>query len=290
MKTSLSHLPPEKQEEVAMIKDVILSHVKAELIILFGSYATGKWVEDRYIEEGTTYEYKSDFDILVITKNRKVELGWGWPKINHKISRELRGTKTVIIHHTIDFVNEKIRDNYYFLVDILREGILLYDSGNYQLAEPKPLTPERRKQKAQEEFEYWSERGNDSLEGFEFYLSKQKYNEAAFNLHQATERYYAAFLLVFTDYKPKTHDIEELGAMASKVYGQMQGVFPRSSQEEKRLFELLRRAYVEARYSKQYVITASELTYLAERVKALQALVEKLCQAEITRLTAAINS
>ena len=85
LKTSLSHLPPEKQEEVAMIKDVILSHVKAELIILFGSYPTGKWVEDRYIEDGTTYEYKSDFDILVITKNRKVELGWGWPKINHKI-------------------------------------------------------------------------------------------------------------------------------------------------------------------------------------------------------------
>ena len=259
------------------------------MIILFGSYATGKWVEDRYVEDGTTYEYKSDFDILIITKNRKVELGYGWPKIDRKLSRALRGTKTVIIHHTIDFVNEKIRDNYYFFVDILREGILLYDSGNYQLDQPKPLTPARHQQKAKEEFEYWSERGKQACENFEFNLHKQYYNFAAFLLHQATESYYAAFLLVFTDYKPKTHDIEELNTMASKVYAEMQGIFPRKSKEEQRLFELLRSAYVEARYSKQYVITAPELTYLAEKVQALQALVEKLCQAEIDRLTQAIQ-
>ena len=38
--------------------------------------------------------------------------------------------------------------------------------------------------------------------------------EAAFLLHQATERYYHAAILVFTGYKQRTHDIELLGVQA----------------------------------------------------------------------------
>ena len=64
MKTSLSHLPESKQHELEVIQEIIRAHVKAQMIILFGSYATGKWVEDRYVEDGITYEYQSDFDIL----------------------------------------------------------------------------------------------------------------------------------------------------------------------------------------------------------------------------------
>jgi predicted nucleotidyltransferase len=30
------------------------------MIILFGSYARGTWVEDKYTERGNVYEYKSD--------------------------------------------------------------------------------------------------------------------------------------------------------------------------------------------------------------------------------------
>jgi HEPN domain-containing protein len=36
-------------------------------------------------------------------------------------------------------------------------------------------------------------------------------SHAAFLWHQATERYFHAVLLVFTGYKPKTHDIKTLG-------------------------------------------------------------------------------
>jgi uncharacterized protein len=39
---------------------------------------------------------------------------------------------------------------------------------------------------------------------------------AACLLHQATERYYHAALLVFTGYKQRTHDIEALGKLAGE--------------------------------------------------------------------------
>ena len=78
MKTSLDQLPQpppaSKQKELARVQDIIVNRFQAEehifkleKIILFGSYARGTWVEDGYVKDGITYEYKSDFDILVVT-------------------------------------------------------------------------------------------------------------------------------------------------------------------------------------------------------------------------------
>jgi predicted nucleotidyltransferase len=66
MKTTLSHLPQHKQDQLKALTQIILDKVPAEMIILFGSYARGDWVED-YQEK---YEYVSDFDILIVTKDR----------------------------------------------------------------------------------------------------------------------------------------------------------------------------------------------------------------------------
>ena len=39
-----------------MIREIILANAPAEMIILFGSYSTGKWIEDRYVEEGVRHD------------------------------------------------------------------------------------------------------------------------------------------------------------------------------------------------------------------------------------------
>ena len=247
LKTSLAHLPLNKQKELAAIQEIIRKHVPAEMIILFGSYARGDWVEDSYREDGTTYEYISDFDILVVSKKEIDPMDRRWRAVEAIIERRPLLTKAAIINHDISFLNEKIRHNYYFFVDIIREGIMLYDSGKYELDAPQKLTPKKRLEKAEEYFEYWSEKGNQSYEFFEIALEKQYYNKAAFELHQATENYYASFSLVLTDYKPKTHDLEDLCNRAGKVKEVLKSVFPRQTAEEKHRFDLLRRAYVGAR-------------------------------------------
>ena len=72
MKKSLSHLPKHKQEELRYITEFICSKSKyADMLILFGSYARGDWVEDIHTEGHTTHVYESDFDILVATKSKK---------------------------------------------------------------------------------------------------------------------------------------------------------------------------------------------------------------------------
>ena len=58
-------------------------------------------------------------------------------------------------------------------------------------------------------------------------------------------------------------------------------IFPQGTEDEKARFELLRKAYVSARYNPQYTITDEELKWLAKRVEHLQELTEKLCTAKI---------
>ncbi|NQY74740.1 MAG: nucleotidyltransferase domain-containing protein [Candidatus Margulisbacteria bacterium] len=70
MKTIFDHLPEEKQQDLKQAVDIIREKVNPELLILFGSYARGDWVED--LDPDTLhYRYQSDMDLLVVTETRK---------------------------------------------------------------------------------------------------------------------------------------------------------------------------------------------------------------------------
>ena len=287
MKTTLTHLPEDKQDELKTLTKIILEKVPAEMVILFGSHARGDWVED--FQEHT--EYVSDYDILIITKDRKsAKDGEIWWDLNKILNNSEEQTSVTIIHHSIGFLNDKIERNEYFFIDILKEGIMLFDSGKFKLSEPRNMNPEERQKKAKEQFEPWFDSANNFYENFEFNFQKGEikhsyYNNAAFELHQATERYYVTILLVFTDYKPKIHDIKELGSRVEKLHSAFGTVFPKNTPEEKRLFELLQKAYIDSRYNMNYKIEKEELEYLADRVKLLKDLTERICSERIARFT-----
>ncbi len=47
------------------------------------------------------------------------------------------------------------------------------------------------------------------------------------------------------------------------------------------MFKLLKKAYIDARYKKEYKITKKQLEYLAARVKKLQKLTRTVCREKI---------
>lgn len=284
MKTSLSHLPQHKQDELDAIKRIICENEKhIEIILLFGSYARGNWVEDEYIEEGVTYGYKSDYDLLLIFD--KVEIP-NQIAIKSKLEKLIRNsgevdTLTRMIVHDIHYLNHKLTIGSYFFVDVVKEGIILYNSGNFTLAESKELSQEERKKYAQEDFEDGMERANEFFIDFRNALERESYNNAALYLHQVTERYYHTISLVFTRYKPKLHDIEELERQVCSLDTRFCKVFPRNTHEEIHRFDLLKKSYIEARYSKKFKITKEELEYLAEKVQKLKKLTYEICKEKI---------
>ena len=120
-----------------------------------------------------------------------------------------------------------------------------------------------------------------TVETHEFSVSKGRYKEAAFLLHQATERFYHCALLVLSAYKPKVHNIEDLGKRAGDLHPALRNVFSRGTPEDDRLFKLLKHAYVDARYDPKVAITREELSVIAVPVRELRSRVETVCRERI---------
>ena len=302
MKSGLDDLPDGKRNELAFVVDCIrkgfafaiarrtmpkLRGGRLLKIILFGSYARGDWVED------PVGRYFSDYDLLVVVDREELtDVPEFWAKTEEQLLEELASGKNLrtpvsLIYHSLDDVNEKLRLGRYFFMDIVRDGIVLFEEPGHPFAEPKPLSAAEALRETRDYFEEWFE----SASGFQ--LSKDSHaaraysKEAAFHLHQATERYYHCLFLVRTLYSPKTHNLNQLRQLAEAMEPRLKEVWPRTTKFERRCYELLRDAYVKARYSRQYRISDEQLAWLSERVELLQALVRELCQARISELAEA---
>ncbi|HBS85139.1 MAG: hypothetical protein A2W91_01505 [Bacteroidetes bacterium GWF2_38_335] len=279
MKTDLEHLPEERQKEIKEIVSVLHKSLHAEMIILFGSFARGDWVDEQYREKGTTFEYKSDYDLLVVLDNeeqaRKKETEKRW---KYKLRRDsIKETPLNLIFHGNEYLNKEIEDGNYFFMDVIKDGVILYDSGKHKLASPVPLNKVQRKNKAETYFAKWFENANEFYDDFERNYNLKRYNQAAFMLHQSAERYYMTILLVYTDYKPKFHDLEKLDKMVCQLDDRFRTVFQSKVTEGGHLFDLLKKAYIDSRYKLDYIVTDKDLDWLSERVKELRKLAEEGC-------------
>jgi predicted nucleotidyltransferase/HEPN domain-containing protein len=298
----LSHLPEGKRAELAHVVEVVREgfafataqrsqpHLRAGKllkIVLFGSYARGDWVED------PVGRYFSDYDLLVVVNHDDLtDVAEFWEKTEGRLLIDLSEGKALrtpvsLIYHSLDDVNDKLRLGRYFFMDILREGIVLFEEPGHPFVAPQPLSPEQALEETREYFEEWFESADDFLESASDAMAKGKGKLAAFLLHQATERYYHCLFLVRTLYSPKTHKLSRLRDMAEEMEPSLRGVWLRETRFQKRCFSLLRDAYVKARYSRSYVITPEQLDWIAERVAVLQNLVRIACESRIETLAKA---
>jgi len=286
MKKSLAHLPEDKRYQLKAIVNRILEDLpQTQMIILYGSYARGNYVEyDQRVEFGVRTYYVSDFDLLVATQGIKCSkatdiLGriTNWHHKNHPAGAPLQ-----ILQEDIVPLNKYISDRRYFYTDIKKEGIMLYDSGRFKLARRRKLNFEEIKQQAQA---YYDEKYENAIEFVN--LSKDSYDRdnykmSSFNLHQAAENSFQAVELTYTLYSGKVHNLERLldGVKEYSLEG-YSNVFPRRTEEDKRLFKLLQAAYIEARYNPKFVVTKEDIDSLIPIVEKLLELTRRLCEERI---------
>ncbi|MBJ7537468.1 HEPN domain-containing protein [Marinomonas transparens] len=302
MRTNFDHLTLRQQLSVPIISKVLLDemdtyllgktskkkHFRILKIVLFGSQAKGTQVYD------PANGYVSDYDVLVIVNQEElVEEFDIWNKAEEKIERRI-GRPLGLIVHSIHDINQRLHEGQYFFKDIREEGIEIYACDTRELPRPGNLTLDEQKTIAQKHYNQWFESADGFLEIFwmmiEKDLSKKKYiNLAAFNLHQAAERFYSCTLLVTTNYLPKTHNIELLRSYCIRQDPRFIEQFSldgvaQTQRFQKRSFQRLKRAYVDSRYSEHYEITEEELNWLAGEVEKLKDFTDTLCQSRINHL------
>ncbi|ODR88410.1 nucleotidyltransferase and HEPN domain-containing protein [Sinorhizobium alkalisoli] len=297
MKTSLDHLPHRKQRELARIVEVLHEEFEDALkegtadfkkrgrilkIILFGSYARGTWVDESHTKKG----YKSDYDLLIVVNSRKLtDFSTYWHKAQDRLMHlpEIRTPVSLIVHSRRE-VNTALYDGQYFFVEIRRDGIVLYELDDEPLAEPRPRTPADALRIATGYFEDRLPHAKTFVEGTQFFVSRRRYKEAAFLLHQSIEQAYAALLLVLTSYSPASHNLRHLRGLGEERDYRIAEVWPRDQHQHFAWFNILNEAYVKARYSEHYEISEEALAWLVERAHRLIAEVEAICVEHLERL------
>jgi predicted nucleotidyltransferase/HEPN domain-containing protein len=301
MKSTLEHLPEQKQREIARIVEIIHEEFEEALkeatakfktrgriqkIILFGSFARGTWVDEPHTKKG----YRSDYDILAIVNDRKLAEPQYWYKATDRLIHDKDISVPVgLIVHSAREVNNFLHDGQYFFSDIRRDGIVLYELDDRPLAEPKPLSPADVYRVAKEHYEDRLPHARVFLKTAKFCIEENDLKEAAFLLHQAIEQAYAACLLVLTNYSPSSHNLKFLRGLAEEQARTLADVWPRDQQRHLAWFNILNSAYVKARYSKQFEITDEALTWLSERTSVLIHEVDTICTHHLQRLEHAIE-
>ncbi|NWE53267.1 HEPN domain-containing protein [Brevundimonas sp. P7753] len=303
MKKPLRELPAGKRREldhaVAILRETFASTVatrkaprlrdgKILKIILFGSYARGDWVHD------PVGRYFSDFDLLVVVDHDDLTDLEFWEAANERLLGEIATgsqlrTPVTFIVHSLDDVNQKLELGRYFFTDILRDGVVLFSEPGVSFAKPQPLSRITALSETQEYFDEWTESAAELIDLADTARSRGYSKKAAFLLHQATEALYIGLMLVLTLHSPKAHNLVHLRKLTEPLVPRLAEVWPHETKFEKRCFELLRAAYVKARYSKHYKITDEELAYLTQRIAFLRDIVREACEVRLTNLRSDVS-
>lgn len=261
-------------------------------LILFGPFARNS------ASETADTSPQSAMNFLVIVSHRALAgMSAFWDEVEDRIARDrqVKCPVTLIID-TLPDVNSHLKTGAPFFCKIIHQGILTYaDSepgkdGRSKNILAKPLGPN-----PQLAFEMgiglhsqWRSAAKQAL-----FLGKvsiaqgEEWNRSsAFQLNQAAESSYRMFLLTVTQYAPASHNLGKLRSLARAVDPRLDEAWAPLRKPYSRHFELLQRAYVEARYSPSYETDAEILAWQADRIEVLIRLADGLCLEHLDRLKA----
>ena len=296
MRRDLDHVPERQRAELARAVAILQAGFEEATalstsackksgrilrIVLFGSYARGDWVDDK------VSGYQSDFDLLIVVNDKRLtDVAEFWHAAEDRLIADPLVARPVnFIVHSLEEVNAELARGQYFFTDIVKDGVVLFEaSGAKPFKTPAPMTADAALEEVEKYTAFWPPHARSALDLARVAHGKASARDAAFLLHQAVERAYTGFLLVRTHYSPATHNIKFLRSLAEDLEPALRTAWPRDTREARRRFELLKRAYVEARYSEHYAISDADLIWLGERAEALIAAVETACAARIAAL------
>ena len=171
--------------------------------------------------------------------------------------------------HSEDNVLEGLRNGHIFYsLNCIPEN-LVYDDKTTQYPTTTPEALQEAKNHVQAKFTQAFEKSQHFYESAVSLHKSHPSQIIAFMLHQATELTYRGILQSLNGYDKKTHEIRAFKKHVRRCAPLLNTVFPDNNEDEKRLLDILEKAYLSARYEDQYIISEDDLSRLFEKVKHL---------------------
>lgn len=285
MKTELPvTLPHHKLKEIEAIKKVIVDFVDPDMIILYGSYARGEYKDQVYIKDGIRYFYISDYDLIVVTNKTDMKEY----ELANELEKRIKARPDInFFMYDINYVNKELKTGNFFFVPVYYEGVSLYDNGKSKLTVPQPLSIEQIIKNIEEYYTFWIGNANSFFAHFHFdyelmLQGKSRSGMNAWYLFQTIESIYSVLLLVFMGIKPKLHNLYKYRNSVNAISEDLNAIFPDiKDSNERRLFDLLNRAYISGKYKMDFEVSIADLKEISARLENMIQVTDRLCQERI---------
>ncbi|MDM1293805.1 HEPN domain-containing protein [Sphingobacterium sp. N143] len=252
------------------IRKIIIDFVPTIAIIRYG-----EWVFSNTKSRQVASEKKhSSLNLLVIldavhSKRNESDL------ISCLQNRLLRITKSTVLIHNLDFVNEGLSWGQDFFIDIIEKGITIFKTNNFLLSTYFRISPKLRLQHIEKVYKNFHLKASVFLDLANVAYSKKNIHISIFMIHQSTELLMRSILVTHTRFDPMTHNLSKLAAYCRHITPQINNIFFSKGEndiEEMKDFRALQESYIFARYKLDYHIDKKLVKRLFRKVKKLERL------------------
>ncbi|MCW3090489.1 MAG: hypothetical protein JWP81_1558 [Ferruginibacter sp.] len=257
---------------------IIVEIAKPDMIFLLGASLYRRRSESIFNTTAPTSQHTADYFLLILIpdiSNR--ELHEWQDKIEHHCKALMPVTTIVLQTSTFE---EWLKTDHPFAYTVLRSAAQIYDAGNLSFPAPGAINELTNKKDLEKYFTEGLNKSKEFLAGAELFRVREQNTMAAFMLHQSSEQALQVMLKIGTGFHSNTHSIDRLIRYASLVSYQLPDIFPQKSESDKRLFNLLQKAYIDTRYKEDYKISMPELLSLTEKVRRLQEILADIGKAK----------
>ena len=285
MLTTFDNLPTSLVTLLAQLIQKISATIHPEKILCYG-YRTSTYGDWSSFAEGNGYRetIKATFDLLIITPDDN-------DLPDHEIIQKIEflaeplGCEITAVVQPLDAVNKLIAKNSRFLTTLYHKAVLVYNAGNKDIIVPS-ATPSFEEAKIRIETT-WNKCFGTAERFYKtacFCLDNGWNEKALFDLHQATQHTCMALLRVYTGYRSTTHNLSRLLALIENFSFVPSTIFPCITEEETALFNILNKAYSDARYKEDYSVPTDVANLLKKRVNQLLLVAEELYNKKVTTM------
>lgn len=247
------------------LTDVIVKTADPDVVFLLGTALHRKRSESIFHESAPYSQQLSDCTLLILLSNlTNKELHEWQDKIENHCSSLMLVTTLVL--ETSTFV-EWLQAGLPFALSVWQRAPVLYDAGRICREDFTGTEASINNKEVAKQWQEGLSKAKEFLAGAELYRVRKQHKMAAFMLHQSAEQALRALLKAGTGYHANTHSIDRLLRYGSLVAHQLPEIFPRQTEQDKRLFNLLQKAYIDTRYKEDYKITDEELLTLTGKIR-----------------------
>jgi HEPN domain-containing protein len=276
MHTTFDNLSPNLLNQLAQLIQKIATTIHPEKILCYG-YRTSIYQDWSCFKEDTGYQEttRATFDLLIITGNDNNQADHEILQKIDLLAASLNCEVTAVVQ-LLDAVNELIAKNSRFLTTLYHNAVLVYNAGdNGLITPPAASSHEVTKSILETTWNKCFSTAKLFYKTASFCLDNGWNEKALFDLHQATQHACMALLRVHTGYRSTTHNLSRLLALIENFSFVPSTIFLCSTEEETSLFNLLNKAYSDARYKEDYSIPIEIANLLKKRVQSITACCRK---------------